>query len=78
MTKSIYSERLELLCAFLVEARSEAGLTQRQLAARLKRPHSYVAKVEIGERRLDVIEFIEICEKIGIEPSQLVKDVQEG
>lgn len=76
MTKSIYSERLEVLCTLLAEARMEAGLTQRQLAKKLNRPHSYVAKIEIGERRLDVVEFIALCEGLDIDPSKIVKGVQ--
>jgi transcriptional regulator with XRE-family HTH domain len=51
--------------AILVEARTRAGLTQRELAVRLKRPPSFVAKIEIGERRLDLIEFIAIARALG-------------
>jgi transcriptional regulator with XRE-family HTH domain len=41
---------------------------QTELAARLGKPHSYVAKVELGDRRIDVIEFIEYCQALGISP----------
>lgn len=43
----------------LVSARRAAGVSQQELANRLKRPQSFVAKVEGGERRLDVVEFAE-------------------
>jgi transcriptional regulator with XRE-family HTH domain len=49
----------------LVQARSDAGLSQVDLAARLNRPQSYVSKYESGERRLDLVEFIEVTEAIG-------------
>ena len=78
MTKSLYSERLDLLCTLLAEERAAAGLTQRQLAARLRKSHSYIAKIEIGERRLDVVEFIALCEKMEVDPTKLLKKVQEA
>lgn len=45
------------------ELRKEAGLTQSDLAELLKKPQSYVSKYESGERRLDVIELREVCDK---------------
>lgn len=59
------------LCEALVHARKSAGLSQHQLAARLKRPQSYVAKIEIGERRLEVVEFAQIVRSLGMKPSRL-------
>jgi len=56
------------LIALLVSTREAAGLTQRDLAARLKRPHSFVGRIEAGERRVDVIEFIEIARVMGVDP----------
>jgi transcriptional regulator with XRE-family HTH domain len=55
----------------LVEAREKAGLTQRGLAARLKRPHSFVGRIEAGERRIDVVEFIEIARVLDLDPTEL-------
>ncbi len=77
MSKSIYTEQLDRLCELLVEARSSSGLTQRQLAEKLNRPHSYVAKVEIGERRLDVVEFIEFCAMLDISPEQVISEMNK-
>jgi len=51
----------------LIEARQDAGLSQAQLAARLSKPQSFVSKFERGERRLDVIEFRQIAEAIGVD-----------
>jgi len=55
----------------LVASRREAGLTQRQLAERLNKPHTFVAKVEVGERRLDVVEFVAIAKALKIEPEKM-------
>jgi len=61
--------------AALVEAREAAGVTQRELARRLKRAHSYVGRIEQGDRRLDVPEFIEWCECLGIDSVATFKKV---
>ena len=61
----------------LVEAREKAGLTQRGLAARLKRPHSFVGRIEAGERRIDVVEFIEIARVLDLDPTELFVRVVE-
>ena len=56
------------------EMRIAAGLTQAALATRLDRPRSFVAKYEGGERRVDVIEFIEIAGAIGFDPTEFIKE----
>ncbi len=75
MAKSIYSRRHERLCELLIEARIDAGYTQQGIADRIGKPQSYIAKIEGGERRLDVIEFIEICEAIGADSANIVNSI---
>jgi transcriptional regulator with XRE-family HTH domain len=57
-----------VLLAVLVEARQEAGLTQRALAERLKLPRSYVSKVETGERGIDPVECVAWAKACRIDP----------
>jgi transcriptional regulator with XRE-family HTH domain len=57
----------------LRRARTERDLTQAVLAERMNRPQSFVAKVEVGERRLDVVEFIEYAEALGVAPTELMQ-----
>lgn len=57
----------------LVNSRKEAGLTQQALAENLKRPQSFVAKYEGGERRLDVIELQEIAQALKVDVSSFLK-----
>ncbi len=57
--------------AILVASRRDAGLTQKQLADRLRKPPSWVAKVEIGERRLDVMEFTLVARALKLSPRTL-------
>ena len=61
MTKSVFTTKYERFRLLLIEARKNAGLTQVELAQRLSLPQSYVSKYERGERRLDVIEFLEVA-----------------
>lgn len=65
-----------LLCKTLKEARLAAGLRQIDVAERLGKPQSYVAKVESGERRIDLIETITYCKAIGIDSRILVDLIQ--
>gem|GEM_PF-473593 len=75
VTKSVFTEKYERFCDRLVSARNWAGLTQIQLAERLGRPQSFVSKYERGERRLDVVEFLEVARAIGVDPSRLLKEL---
>ena len=73
--KTVHSSEQAAFCALMVAARKQAGLTQHELARRLKRPQSFVAKYEGGERRIDVIEFVAIVRAIGADPVKLLRDL---
>ncbi len=72
MARSSSAALSEKLRSVLVEARDKAGLTQRELAERLDRPQSFVSKYERGERRLDVVEFLEVVQAVGLDPSKVI------
>lgn len=74
MPSSIFTQRHQEFIAFIASARKEAGITQVELADRLGRPQSFVSKVERGERRLDVVEFCQVAEALGIGPAKLLSD----
>lgn len=59
----------------LVNARQKTGLTQQEVAFRLGRTQSFISKYESGERRLDVIEFVEVCQALGIKPLSILKNL---
>lgn len=65
MRKAIYSLQGKALQLKLVQMRQAAGMTHRQLAERLGREHSFVWRIEHGERRVDVVEFFEVCRALG-------------
>jgi transcriptional regulator with XRE-family HTH domain len=62
----------------MIAARKKAGLTQHDLAERLGKPQSFVAKYESGERRIDVVEFLAICRAIGTSPIQLLRTLMRS
>ncbi|MGO9266784.1 MAG: helix-turn-helix domain-containing protein [Candidatus Binataceae bacterium] len=74
--KQLRSPRHRALIAAIVAARQAAGLTQRQLAAKLKRSNSFVWKLEAGERQLNVLEFIEIARALDVKASKLMAEIE--
>lgn len=66
--KSLRSPQHRELLRRLTKARENAGLTQQELARRLRRHQSFIAKYETGERRIEVVEFVQICRAIGVPP----------
>ena len=67
--------KYEQFRALLVEARLKAGLTQSEVASKLNQPQSYVSKYERGERRLDVVEFLEVARIIGFNPIAVISKI---
>jgi transcriptional regulator with XRE-family HTH domain len=72
MQKTIYSKMAQQVHVTIAEMRQKAGLTQRELAKRLGREHSFVARIEQGERRVDVVEFYLICKACKASPSKVI------
>lgn len=75
MNKTIYSRQSECLQKTLTALRERAGLTQRQLAEKLRREHSLVGRLELGERRLDVVEFYQVCKACGASPENIAREL---
>ena len=75
MEKSTFTPAYAVLRQMLVAVRRAAGLSQRDLAARLKRERSFVARIEQGERRVDVIELMWICQACGADVRSVLKPI---
>lgn len=60
-----YQRAYQAFLKRLVKARHDAGYLQEEVAKRLGKPHSFVSKCELGERRLDVIELQRIAKIYG-------------
>ena len=69
MIKSITSDKYQLLIAWLKEMRLEKELSMRDLAVIIDEPHQFVGKIETGERRLDVYEYVQYCHALKVDPT---------
>lgn len=56
----------------LVQARKDAGITQAELGKRIGQRQTFVSKFELGERRLDVAEFVLVSRAIGADPHEII------
>jgi transcriptional regulator with XRE-family HTH domain len=75
MAKAKFSPAYDRFRRLLIEARQAAGLRQEDVAERLSQPQSYVSKVEQGERRLDVVEFVQFAKALGADPLKILRAV---
>ena len=78
MAKTLGSKRHQALIALLVERREAAGMTQAQLADRLGEYQSFVARPESGQRRVDVVEFLELAEVLGFDAGKALAAVRRA
>lgn len=76
MAKSLHTPEYEYFRSLLVSAREKAGLTQADVSSKLCRPQSFVAKYEGGERRLDIVEFVQVCTALGVDPHAVLSKMQ--
>ena len=74
--KSLHSPEQVAFCELMIKARKNARLTQQDLAKRLKKLQSFVAKYEGGERRIDVVEFLAITSAIGADPVKILRTLK--
>lgn len=61
----------------LREVRLKVGLRQVDLANRLGTPQSFVSKYETGERSLDIMELLSICNALGLPLTDLIQKLEE-
>ena len=78
MRKSVHTRAYMVLRERLVSARHAAGLTQQELARKLGRPQSFVAKYEGGERRVDLVELFEIAKVLGVDARRIARAVSSA
>lgn len=74
MTSSTHNPDYRLLLGVLREARKQQGVSQVELAARLGNTQTFVSKCERGERRIDLVEFVEFAEALGVSPQEVLSE----
>ena len=70
--QSVRTAAYDALLEMLREAREMKAVSQRELSKRLGQGFTYVVKIERGTRRVDVVELVEICLALGVDPADLV------
>ncbi len=73
MTESVYTRRYQRFREILIAGLKARQLSQTALADKLKRVQTFVSKYERGERRLDVIEFLEVSRALSLDPHSVLK-----
>ena len=78
MAKAQHATRYRPLPALLRRLREAAGLTQRELAKKLRMTHVWCHKSEVGERRVDCTEFIDWCAACGVDPGDAFDELRRA
>src|SRR2546430_2049591 len=72
------NEGQQIVADLLTEIRTELEITQTELASRLGKPQSWIAKGERVERRVDLLEVMAICDALRFDPCELVKRLRKA
>lgn len=78
MRRWVSSPSYDVVVRTLVGARKAAGISQAELAKRLEKPPSYVAKIELKERRIDIVEFVEFLRAAGASENDAYQAIREA
>lgn len=73
MSRTLRSRRHQALGVYLSERRKLAKLTQAAVASRLKRSQSFIADIESGQRRVDVVELLDLARALKFDPGEAIK-----
>ena len=76
MVKTLGTKQHKALIALLIEKREALDITQTELAERLGEYQSFVARIESGQRRVDVVEFLKLAEALEFDPVQALRDIK--
>ena len=71
MLKTAFTDEYRALISGLVASREARGVSQRDLAQQLEVPQSIISKIEVGERRIDMVEYIVISQALGAPPQDI-------
>ena len=71
--KSIHTKEYAYFVERLRQAREEAGLTQVQVAKKIRRPQSHLSNIESGQQRVDIVELQRLAKLYDKDISYFVK-----
>jgi transcriptional regulator with XRE-family HTH domain len=75
-SKTVFSKINDDLVKFLREARTKAGLTQVEAAKRLGCRQTFISKIECGERRVDMVEFVVMMRAYDTDPARFLRKLK--
>ncbi|MAZ17629.1 MAG: transcriptional regulator [Ahrensia sp.] len=78
MSKSLHSERHQKLTELLLARRKASGMTQADVARAMGRHQPFIANIEKGERRVDLIELLEMSEIVGFDVHELIDELKSA
>jgi transcriptional regulator with XRE-family HTH domain len=78
VTNTLGTKRHEMLVGLLREKREAAGLTQSELASKLGVYQSFVARLESGQRRVDVVEFLDLARILEFDPLRVLQVLNDA
>ena len=78
MVDSMFTAAFSEVVHAVIAMRRGAGLTQRQLAAAVGREHNYIARIETGQRRLDLVELVQLCRACNADPEHQIARITRG
>jgi len=73
INKTIFDPKYKSMINSLILIRKKSGISQRDLAVKLNRAHSYIGRIETFERRLDVVDLINISRALGMTDKEIMK-----
>ncbi|WJI80826.1 MULTISPECIES: helix-turn-helix transcriptional regulator [unclassified Mesorhizobium] len=76
MAKTLHSDRHRRLAELLTEKRKLAGLTQAAVAKALNRHQPFIANIENADRRVDLIEFLDLAKVVGFDPYEVLHQIE--
>lgn len=75
MARPSIQEKRKKLQKLLIAARKKAGLKQADVAKKMGKPQPFMSRFETGERQLEVAEFVELAEILGIDPRKVIDEL---
>lgn len=77
MAKSVHSQRHMMIAAALADARRAKGMTQLQVATALGRRQPFIANIESGERRVDLVELMDLAAIVDLDVVAMIRRIKD-
>ena len=82
MKTSVYSSHYDKLRLWLKAHREEQSLSLREVSEKWGKHHSILGKIEQAGRKIELVEFIELCDILMVDPHDgltlLIKSIEES